>query len=51
VPNVNEQAALTRAKVLRQQEASLREIARVWVEEFGLPALDAKSVARIVDRA
>ena len=51
VPNVNEQAALTRAKILRQQEASLREIARVWVEEFGLPPLDAKSVARIVDRA
>jgi putative DNA-invertase from lambdoid prophage Rac len=51
VPNVNEQAALTRAKILRQQGASLREIGRVWVEEFGLPALDAKSVARIVERA
>ena len=49
-PNVNEQAALTRAKILRQQEASLREIARVWVDEFGLPALDAKSVQRILDR-
>jgi DNA invertase Pin-like site-specific DNA recombinase len=51
VPNVNEQAALTRAKILRQQETSLRDIAAVWASEFGLPKVDAKSVARILDRA
>jgi hypothetical protein len=46
VPSVNEQAALTRAKILRQQETSLREIAKVWKEEFGLASMDTKSVQR-----
>jgi DNA invertase Pin-like site-specific DNA recombinase len=50
VPNVNEQAASTKAKNLRQQEVSLRDIAQVWVKEFDLPLLDAKSIQRIIER-
>ena len=50
VPNVNEQAALTKAKILHQQETSLRDIARVWRDEFGLPLFDAKTIKRIIDR-
>lgn len=50
VPNVNEQAALTRAKILRQQEVSLREISRIWAAEFGLQAYDAKSIQRMLAR-
>jgi putative DNA-invertase from lambdoid prophage Rac len=50
VPNVNEQAALAQARIMRQQEASLREIARVWSTDFGLAVIDAKSIQRILDR-
>jgi len=47
VPNANEQAALTRAKILRQQEASLREIAPCGLK-IRLPA-GCESVARMID--
>ncbi len=53
VPNVNEQAALMRARIMRQEDpkVSLRTIAKVWTAEFGLPTLDAKSVQRILASA
>ncbi|MDI3560174.1 recombinase family protein [Bradyrhizobium sp. Arg816] len=51
VPDPNEQAALARGRTLKAQGKSLREIAQVWVAEYGLPALDAKSVKRIIERA
>jgi DNA invertase Pin-like site-specific DNA recombinase len=51
VPNRNEQAALTRARVLQDRGKSLRDISQAWASEFGLPKLDAKSVKRILDRA
>lgn len=53
VPNVNEQAALMRARIMRQEDPkiSLRTIAKVWTAEFGLPTLDAKSVQRILASA
>ena len=50
MPNLNEQAALTKGKILHQQEVSYRDIAQVWVKEFGLPLYDAKSIKRMVDR-
>ncbi|MGY4370891.1 putative DNA-invertase from lambdoid prophage Rac [Bradyrhizobium sp. LB1.3] len=51
VPKENEQAALTRAKALRAEDKSYREIAQVWASEFGLPLMDAKSIKRMLDRA
>lgn len=51
VPNAAEQAALTRGKVLQTEGKSLREIAAIWSEEFGLAKIDAKSVKRILERA
>ncbi|WP_315749593.1 MULTISPECIES: recombinase family protein [unclassified Bradyrhizobium] len=51
VPNALEQAALARAKALRAERKSLRFIAGIWADEFGLPLLDAKSVARILAAA
>lgn len=51
VPKENEQAALARAKALRAEETSYREIAQVWASEFGLPLMDAKSIKRMLDRA
>jgi DNA invertase Pin-like site-specific DNA recombinase len=51
VPKENEQAALARAKALRAADKSYREIAQVWVSEFGLPLMDAKSIKRMLDRA
>jgi len=50
VPDETEQAALARAKELREGK-SLREIAAIWAEKFGLPKLDPKSLKRILDRA
>lgn len=51
VPNAAEQAALARGRALQSEGKSLREIAAVWVEEFGLVKVDAKSVKRILERA
>jgi DNA invertase Pin-like site-specific DNA recombinase len=51
VANPIEQAALTRGKALQAAGKSLREIAAIWVEEFGLTKIDAKSVKRILQRA
>lgn len=50
VPNTLEQAALERAKALRDDRKSLRFIAGTWADEFDLPLFDAKSVKRILDR-
>ncbi|WP_314963407.1 recombinase family protein [Bradyrhizobium cosmicum] len=50
VPNHNEQAALARGRALKSQGASFRAIAQLWVTEYGLSALDAKSVKRIIER-
>jgi putative DNA-invertase from lambdoid prophage Rac len=50
VPNANEQAALARGRALQGEGKSLRRIAQIWVGEYGLPALDAKSVKRIIER-
>lgn len=44
VPNTSEQAALARGLALQAEGKSLREIATVWADEFGLPEIDAKSV-------
>jgi putative DNA-invertase from lambdoid prophage Rac len=51
VPNANEQAALARARAMRDEQKSLRDVAQVWASEFGLPKIDAKSVKRILERA
>ncbi|MET3993729.1 putative DNA-invertase from lambdoid prophage Rac [Bradyrhizobium sp. S3.9.2] len=51
VPNAAEQAALTRGRALQTEGKSLREIAAIWSEEFGLAKIDAKSVKRILERA
>ncbi len=51
VPIANEQGALTRAKRLCADRKSMRYISSVWVNEFDLPVLDSKSIARIFDRA
>lgn len=48
VPNPNEQAALTRGRALQSDGYTLREIALIWKDEFKLPQLDAKSIARIL---
>jgi DNA invertase Pin-like site-specific DNA recombinase len=50
VANSHEQAALARGKALQAEGKSLREIATVWADEFGLAEIDAKSVKRILDR-
>jgi putative DNA-invertase from lambdoid prophage Rac len=51
VPNATEQAALARAKALREERQSLRKIADTLASEFNLKKLDATSVKRILDRA
>jgi DNA invertase Pin-like site-specific DNA recombinase len=51
VANANEQAALARAKALRDEGKSLRKIADALASEFSLKKLDATSVKRILDRA
>ena len=48
VPNINEQAALARARALRDGGKSYRHIADAWVSELGLPRFDAKSIQRIL---
>ena len=50
VPNINEQAALARARTLRDGGKSYRHIADAWVSELGLPRFDAKSIQRILGR-
>lgn len=50
VPNANEQAALARAKALKQAGKSLRTISAALASEFKLPALDAKTIQRILAR-
>ena len=50
VPNINEQAALARARALRDGGKSYRHIADAWVSELGLPRFDAKSIQRILGR-
>jgi putative DNA-invertase from lambdoid prophage Rac len=50
VPNASEQAALARGRALQAEGKSLRDIATVWADEFGLAKIDAKSVKRILDR-
>jgi hypothetical protein len=49
--NQVEQLALARGMEMMEKGESLRKIAAVWKDEFGLPEYDAKSVARIVSRA
>jgi putative DNA-invertase from lambdoid prophage Rac len=49
-PNLNEQAALERGRLMKLKEASYRAIAAVWADEFGLSLLDAKTVQRILAR-
>ena len=51
IPNMHEQAALARGKAMHGEGKSLRDIAAAWASEFGLPAVDAKSVKRILERA
>jgi hypothetical protein len=51
VPNATEQAALARARALREEGQSLRKIADTLASEFDLKKLDATSVKRILDRA
>jgi hypothetical protein len=51
VPNATEQAALARGKALQSEGATLRAIASIWADEFGLKKFDANSVRRILDRA
>jgi putative DNA-invertase from lambdoid prophage Rac len=50
VPNPTEQAALARGKALQSEGATLRAIASIWADEFGLKKFDANSVRRILDR-
>lgn len=47
VPNTAEQAALARAKALRADGASLRDVGEVWATEFGVRK-DAKSIQRML---
>jgi putative DNA-invertase from lambdoid prophage Rac len=51
VANVHEQAALARAKALRDEGKSYRDIGQVWATEFGLPAVDAKSIQRMLAKS
>jgi DNA invertase Pin-like site-specific DNA recombinase len=51
VVNELEQSALARGMKMMEEGESLRKIAAIWRDEFGLPEYDAKSVARIVSRA
>jgi DNA invertase Pin-like site-specific DNA recombinase len=51
VPNPTEQAALAHGKALQSEGATLRAIASIWADEFGLKKFDANSVRRILDRA
>ena len=51
IPNATEQAALARGKALQSEGATLRAIASIWADEFGLKRFDANSVRRILDRA
>ncbi|SRR6266851_320674 len=51
VVNKLEQSALARGMKMMEEGESLRMIAAIWRDEFGLPEYDAKSVARIVSRA
>jgi putative DNA-invertase from lambdoid prophage Rac len=44
VPNITEQAALARGKALQSEGATLRAIASIWADEFGLKKLNANSV-------
>jgi putative DNA-invertase from lambdoid prophage Rac len=50
VPNANEQAALERARALRAEGKSYRDIADAWISEFGMRKFDAKSILRIIER-
>jgi putative DNA-invertase from lambdoid prophage Rac len=50
VPNANEQAALKLAIDMRRNGDTLRNIAFVWMSEFGLDKYDAKTVQRILAR-
>jgi len=50
VPNATEQAALARGKALQSKGTTLRAIASIWADEFGLKKFDANSVRRILDR-
>ncbi|WP_425906989.1 recombinase family protein [Nitrobacter sp. TKz-YC02] len=50
VPNVKEQAALDAARTMRANGLSLRAVASEWKHNFGLGALDAKTVQRILGR-
>jgi DNA invertase Pin-like site-specific DNA recombinase len=51
VPNASEQAALARMQALRAEGKPLRELAKIVADEFGLPVMDPKTLARILDRA
>ena len=42
---------LARGKALQSEGATLRAIASIWADEFGLKQFDANSVRRILDRA
>jgi putative DNA-invertase from lambdoid prophage Rac len=50
VPNAHEQAALARARAMQKAGASLREIGAAMANEFELPAMDAKTIQRILAR-
>ena len=50
VPNAAEQAALERARALRDEGKTYRDIADAWVS-LGMPKLDAKSIQRMLSRA
>ena len=51
VPNAAEQAALERARALREEGKTYRDIADDWVSELGMRKFDAKSIQRILVRA
>jgi putative DNA-invertase from lambdoid prophage Rac len=52
VPNALEQDALARAKAMRDEGKSLRDVAKVWAEApYNLSRLDTKSVKRIIECA
>lgn len=50
VPNANEQSALKHAIGMQKNGDTLRNIAFVWMSEFGLDKYDAKTVQRILER-
>jgi putative DNA-invertase from lambdoid prophage Rac len=50
VPNAQEQAALERARALRDEGKSYRDIADAWVSELGMRKFDAKSIQRMLSR-